>query len=185
MTTEARDMLAAEIIARAVEEALARHGVDVARAEGTLDDAADAIAALEAEGMVVVPLEPTEAMIAAPADRRDGLDLYAWLEAVAETGEQPEIDPAAFVTLVTMGARSLLTRQALTDEAMVLVPRDPTEAMIEAGEEARIDNTDRYLDGSEVARDVVPPIYQAMLASRPGATDLPDQFGLPTIGGRE
>ena len=47
------------------------------------------------------------------------------------------------------------------------MPNEPTHEMLEAGEEARLENTDRYLDGSEVARDVVEPIYRAMLAVAP------------------
>ena len=52
-------------------------------------------------------------------------------------------------------------------EGWVLVPREPTEVMLDAGEEARREHTDVYFDGSEVARDIVPQVYAAMLSASP------------------
>lgn len=60
---------------------------------------------------------------------------------------------------------------------------EPTEAMLEAGEEARKQHTDRYLDGSEVAHgDVVEHIWRAMVsASLPAPIAAAEPAGTPVV----
>lgn len=71
------------------------------------------------------------------------------------------------------------TREALlaAEQPGGAIPREPTPEMLDAGEQARIDNTDRYFDGSEVAGDVVPAIWAAMLDAAPPSLAFAEQSG--------
>lgn len=56
----------------------------------------------------------------------------------------------------------------VAEEGFVVAPVEPTEDMIEAGDRARKEHTDFYLDGSEVVGSTaISAVYRAMLASRP------------------
>lgn len=47
--------------------------------------------------------------------------------------------------------------------AAMVAMQDPTDEMVEAGERARMEHTDIYFDGSEVAKNPERPMFIAMI----------------------